>query len=58
MVTLPEEGGFTPAIILSKVDLPAPFLPTKPTRSRRPMNRVEVFEQRALAEVDRNVGDA
>ena len=39
MVTIPVEGGLTPAMILSSVDFPAPFLPTSPTRSRSPMNR-------------------
>lgn len=32
-LTLPSSGRRTPAIILSRVDLPVPFLPTMPTQS-------------------------
>jgi hypothetical protein len=31
---LPDEGFISPVIIRSRVDLPAPFLPTNPIRSR------------------------
>ena len=43
MVAVPESGAIVPRMSLSKVVLPAPFGPNKPTLSPRKMVAVKSF---------------